>query len=224
MSKQITFRDLSPKKKLEHIWTYYRFPILAAVVGLILLISLLGTFFNREDALLDVIMVDSDANAHGDTAAFDAFLESCGIPPREGAVSLNTNISFYSEEEMALLSETDRNQAVLENYDKEQMLFTLMAAGNAEVLFGKGERFLLYAQEGLYRDLSEVLSPELLERYQDSLIYAEEDGISYPCAVRLTDNPWLLESGYYRDCCFAVLYLSDNPEIAAQFAGFLLNQ
>lgn len=223
MEAPVTFRDLTFSKKLEHIWTYYRYAILGVLFGAVLLVSLFYTFFGKPKSVLDVIMVDSNANAHTDTAAFDAFLERCGIEPYEGAVSLNTNLSFYSEDEMAQLNEMDQTQAVLSNYDKQQMLFTLMAAGDAEVLFGKGEVFLSYAEEGLFRDLTEVLSPEQLARYQEQLIYTEEHGVRYPCAVALHDNPWLAENGYYTDCYFAVLYLSDAPETAAQFAEFLLD-
>lgn len=222
MEQPITFRDLPFSQKIEHIWIYYRIPIIAALVGVILLISLVQTLANKTEPLLNVIMVDSNANAHGQTDPFDAFLKTCGIEPYAGAVSLNTNISFYSEEELELLNEMERNQAVLDNYDKEQMLFTLMAAGNGDVFFGKGEIFLSYAQEGMLRDLREVLSHDLLAEYEEDLIYVEEEGKAYPCAITLKDNPWLKENGYYTECYFGVLYLSDNPELAAQFAAFLL--
>lgn len=224
MSEQITFNDLSPKKKLEHIWAYYRFPIIAVIFGTILLISLVSTLTGKKESVLDVIMVDSNANAHSEAAAFDDFLESCGIEPYEGAVTLNTNISFYNEDELALLSETERNQAVLDNYDKQQILFTLMAAGEGDVFFGKGEIFLAYAEEGMFADLSAILSPELLARYENQLIYTVENGVRYPCAIALKADPWLAENGYYTECYFAILYLSDNPEIAARFAEYLLNQ
>lgn len=222
MEKPITFRDLPFPQKIEHIWIYYRIPIIAVLVGVILLISLVQTLANKTEPLLNVIMVDSNANAHGQTDPFDAFLKTCGIEPYAGAVSLNTNISFYSEEELELLNEMERNQAVLDNYDKEQMLFTLMAAGNGDVFFGKGEIFLSYAQEGMLRDLREVLSPDLLAEYEEDLIYVEEEGKAYPCAITLKDNLWLKENGYYTECYFGVLFLSDNPELAARFAAFLL--
>lgn len=222
MDTPITFRDLSFSQKLEHIWTYYRVPIIAAVLGIILLVSLVQTLSNDTQPLLNVIMVDSNANAHGDAAPFDAFLKDIGAEPYEGAVSLNTNISFYSEEELERLGEMERNQAVLDNYDKEQMLFTLMAAGNGDVFFGKGEIFMSYARQGMLRNLEEVLSPELLEAYKEKLIYVEEEGVSYPCAVSLSHNPWLEENGYYTECCFGLLHLGKNPETAARFAEFLL--
>lgn len=224
MSEEITFRDLPLKKKLDHIWTYYRFHVLGGIFGLILAVSLIMTLTDKKTSVLDVIMVDSNANAHSETAAFDEFLEYCGITPFDGAVTLNTNISFYSEEEMALLSEQEKSDAVLSNYDKEQMLFTLMAGGGAEVFFGKGDIFLSYADQGILVDLTTVLSPALLERYADQLVYVEEGGSRYPCAVALKDNPWLAEHGFYTECYFGILYLNDNPESAAQFAEFLLNQ
>lgn len=222
MNNRRTFRELTPAKKLEHIWLYYRVPIIAGCLALVLLISLVTTLSGGSDSLLDVIMVDSNANAHTDTDAFSEFLTECGITPYPGAVSLNTNLSFYSEEEMDQLSQTARQQAVLDNYDKEQMLFTMMAAGKSEVFFSQDAVFRTYADQGMFRDLSQVLPEALLAQYADQLLYGQEDGEDYPCGILLENNAWLQENGYYTRCCFGLLYLSDEPELAAQFAEYLL--
>lgn len=224
MSEQITFKDLTPKKKLEHIWTYYRFLIIGVILGVAMLISLISSIIGNTRSVLDVIMVDSNANGSSDTTAFNDFLESCGIEPFEDAVTLYNNLIYFSEEEMALLDQATQGEASLTNYDTQQMLLALLTAGKSEIFFGKGDLFLSYADQGALLDLTTMLSPELLARYEEQLVYAEEDGVSYPCAVALKDNPWLVENGYYTECYFGILYLNDNPELAAQFAEFLLNQ
>lgn len=224
MAQNITFRDLSFKKKLEHIWEYYSFGIVAGVIALFLIISLIRTQ-TADESLLNVLMLDSNVNAHSDSDGFDEFLTAYGYEPFDGAVSLNANLSFYDQTELEVLDEMDYNQAMQENYEKEQILFTLMASGDRDVIFGKGDIFLSYADQGMMADLSAILSEELLARYADQLVYTDEGGTAepYPCAVALSGNPWLEEHGYYHECYFSVLYLTDHPEIAAQFAEFLLS-
>lgn len=225
MEKYGSFKDLTLRKKVEHIWIYYRYYILAAIFAVFVIASLINTFFMTPESLLDVIMLDSNPSADSDPAPFAEFMDTYGYENYEGAVTVNTNLRFYDAAELALLEGTDLSAAEQENYDREQILFTLMAAGNTEILFGQNEFFLNYAHAGMLMDLTTILSPELLSRYEDQLIYTTESDTveAYPCAIALSGNKWLSENGYYETCYFGIMYLTDNPEIAAQFAEYLLN-
>lgn len=221
MSNEITFKDLSFKKKLDHIWTYYRYHILAAVIGVIVVCSMINTIFLTPDPLMDVLMVD--AGTGSDSSSFHDFLTEYGYEIYDDAVALNNNLRFYGSADLSQLSEAEQAQLASDNYTNQQVLFAILAAGGTEVMFGRGEVFLSYTGEGLFADLSDILSPELLAQYEDQLVYVEVDGVTYPCAVALTDHPWLTENGYYTDCYFGVLYRADDPEIAARFAEYLLS-
>lgn len=225
MEKEIKFKDLSLPKKIDHIWTYYRYYFLAGVFVLLLVLMIVYQATNTRDALMDVIMLDSNATAHEADAGFDGFLKEYGYETYDGAVAVNTNLSFFSPEELAPMDEVARAGAETENYEKEQILFTLMAAGDTELLFGQGEIFLNYANAGMLTDLSGILPAELLEQHKNALVYTDEDGTTnaYPCAVDLSGSPWLEENGYYKECYFGILYHADDPEIAAQFAQYLLS-
>lgn len=225
MEKEITFKDLSLRGKIDHIWTYYRYFILAGIFMLFLVFMIVYQASGTRESLMDVIMLDSNATAHEAVSGFDEFLDEYGYETYEGAVAVNTNLSFYSPEEMAPMDEASKAGAETENYEKEQILFTLMAAGDTELLFGQGDIFLNYAHAGMLADLSQLLPAGLLEQYKDDLIYTDESGTTaaYPCAISLSGNEWLAENGYYKECYFGILYHADDPQIAAQFAEYLLN-
>lgn len=225
MADRVTFQDLSFRQKLDHIWTYYRYFILAGLFVILILVPLIIQTFQAPKSLLDVIMLDSNITGDSAEAGFTEFLQAYGYESYDGAVSVNTNLSFYSQEELEKLDEMSYSAAVQDNYEKQQILFTLMAAGGTEILFGKGDIFMDYADQGMLADLSTVLSPELLDKYAGQLVYTDQNGETepYPCAIELSGSEWLSRNRYYEECLFGVLALANDSDIAAQFAEFLLN-
>lgn len=218
------FSQLPLKKKLEHIWEYYRVPILAVLFVLLVLVPITVRDLTAPKPILDAILLNSDAQ-ESTANGFEEFFAEYGYEYYEGAVSVNTNYGFFDADELALLD--DPMMAEQENREKETLLSALLAGGGTELFFGTGDMFLNYAGQGLLADLSAILPPELLEQYADRLVYTNDGGTveSYPCAVGLSDNPWLAENGYYSgQCYFGIMYLADNPEMAADFAEFLLKQ
>lgn len=217
------FGNLTAKQKLDHIWTYYKGWILGAVF-ILFVIVLTVSDMAAPKSQLDALMLNCDAE-ESDAVGFEAFFAEYGYEYYDGAVSLNTNLGFYSEDELSRAEDVAAYRQ--ENSEKELILSAQVAAGNTELLFGTEEHFLFIAEQGLLTDLREILSDELLEEYADCLIYTDESGTAerYPCAVALEYSPWLAENGYYEgQCMFGVMYLADNMEMAADFADFLLKQ
>lgn len=157
-------------------------------------------------------MMNCNDSITADSKGFDEFLEACGYDPKEDSVSLTSSLQFSDGEYST-------------SYNDTQVLTLMLAAGGQDLFFGTGDEYLDYADQGALMDLSTVLSDELLDRYQDHLIYTTEDGAvaSYPCAIELTDNAWLHKYNYYDSCYFGILYQNQNLDAALQFADFLLN-
>lgn len=223
MSNTSAFRELPLKKKLEHIWEYYKLYILAALFVLFLAVLTLSDLAAPK-AQLDALLLNTDAEESA-AVGFEEFFSEYGYEYYDGAVALNTTLGFYSEDELSRAEDVAAYRQ--ENSEKELILSAQVAAGNTELLFGTEEHFLFVAEQGLLTDLRTILSDELLAQYADALIYTNESGIAepYPCAVALDGNSWLAENGYYHgSCMFGVMHLADNPEIAADFADFLLRQ
>lgn len=211
MEKKPDFKAMSTKTKAGYIWDYYKWPIILTILGICIVISFIYNRITYREPVLNVLMINCNDMVANDDSGFDEFLTAYGYDPAESPASLNASLYF---------PEDDYSQS----YNEFQVLSTLIAAGGEDVFFGRGEIYLNYVEQGAFQDLSELLSPELLARYEDQLLYADdEDGNSYPCAVTLTDNEWLRKNNYYDSCYFGILYRGSNPETAVQFAEFLLS-
>ncbi len=181
-----------PKAKVQYVWDYYKWPIAAAIAALCFVIYLIYHYATYRDPLLNVIMMNCNDSITADSKGFDEFLEACGYDPKEDSVSLTSSLQFSDGEYST-------------SYNDTQVLTLMLAAGGQDLFFGTGSEYLDYANQGALMDLSTVLSDELLDRYQDHLIYTTEDGAvaSYPCnAIELTDNAWLHKYNYYDSCYF----------------------
>lgn len=210
MKVKVSFKALSPKKKAEFIWDYYRYAILTAGCAVVLLVVTVAQIASHREPVLNVIMVNSLILQSEPGSGFDEFLVEYGYEQFAGAID---NHQLY-------VSDGEANGIV--GY---RMLASELAAGGRDVFLGEAEILMSYAQAGALRDLREILPGALLTRYADSLLYTDENGKTepYPCAVVLSENPWLSENQYYYGtCCLGILYRGDHPEAAARFAEFLL--
>lgn len=212
MEKKTNLKELSRKARIEYIWDYYKWYILAAIIAVAVLFSLIRHFVTYREPILNVIMFNCTDNLNTDDAAFDEFLTAYGYNPKESPVGLSSTLQ---------ISETENGIP----YGDAQVLSVMIAAGGQDILFGNGQTYLDYAAEGALLDLSTVLSDDLLERYANQLLYTtdEEHTTPYPCAIELTDNEWLNEHYYSDTCYFGILWQVDHLDTAKQFAEFLLD-
>lgn len=211
MKKNAQFMSLSLGKKLEFIWDYYRFAILAVICVAIILIPSVVRVFTHRDPVLKLTMVNSLTMQDDPERGFREFLETYGYSTED---SVETRTIYASESDM-------------QGIQGIQVLSAEIAAGGRDVLIGPPELIAFYGQEGALKDLSEQLPEDVLDQFAGSLIYCDEEGKTerYPCAVLLTENRWIMENQYYfEDCCVGILYRGDNPEAAVQFLQFLLTK
>lgn len=212
MEKKADFHSLSRKAKVQYVWDYYKWPIAAADRCALLChlphLSLRDLPRPAVKRHHDELQRFHNRRQQG----FDEFLEACGYDPKEDSVSLTSSLQFSDGEYST-------------SYNDTQVLTLMLAAGGQDLFFGTGDEYLDYADQGALMDLSTVLSDELLDRYQDHLIYTTEDGAvaSLSLCDRAHRQCWLHKYNYYDSCYFGILYQNQNLDAALQFADFLLN-
>ena len=207
--KNLTFRE-----KIGYIWDYYRFHIIAIILVLSFAFSMIKHFVTYRDPLLNVIMVNSNMAEDSSAIGFNEFFEKYDYKVYEGAVDVFDDL--YIQDGMPSYTDTQYNE----------VLYTLIAAGDQDLFFGTGEIFMKYAHAGALQDLSEILPQETLAKYEEQLIYTDENGEadSYPCAISLVENDWIKKHGYYNETCyFGIFVKSAHADTATDFAEFLLN-
>ena len=216
MKYKVNFKTLFTKEKVEYIWGYYRWHILAFICGIAVIVSAVRQTVTYREPLLSVIMLNSYSSMADTTGSgFKEFFEAYGYESFEGALELKKDLYFHGE------GETN-----YEDYQNYEILLALLMAGDFELFFGAGDVYLEFVNQGYFVDLSELLSKHLLECYEGNLIYSDDMGESqpYPCAIKLSGNEWLSENNYYCDeCYFGILRQANTPEIVAEFAEFLLS-
>ena len=218
MEKKTDFKALSGKAKVQYIWDYYKLPIFASIFCIAAAASLIHHYVTYREPVLNVLMINSISGPMTTEDGFDEFLDAYGYDKEEFPVSLYGSLYFPEDTQSA---------AAADSYQNYEILATMIAAGDNDIFFGTGDTFLSYAEQGALMDLSKVLSPEMFEKYEDSMIYSTNSGESdpYPCAIEIKDNSWLKRSGYYDGSCyFGILFRSENTTAATQFAEFLLSQ
>ena len=203
------FMAMPFKKKLEHIWDYYRWHILIFLVVVFALGTWISQAIHQTEPILQVEMVNAYGSSDGGEAFAD-FLQQQGIPYYEDAVIVGRNIQ---------LDGPDASQ----NYGAAQMLFCTIAAGEPDLIFWDTDEVFPMIDEGPLLDLRELLPEELLQEEKDSLVYGKLNGETYPCGIYLEGNPWVQEHNYYVNCTASVAVTCRDRELAKNFLLYLLH-
>jgi hypothetical protein len=208
MKKKANLKQLSLKKRIEYIWDYYKLHIIGGVFCIYLAVSLLSGIYKNSQIQLNVLMINTFSYLDYNADPFKEFLSSTGHKVTENSVVFE-DLLFTGDESY--------------DYQTSQKFMVLLASGGSEIIFGNGELFDSCVEQGAFMDLRDILSNELLERYSEDLLYCEtEDGTRYPCAVSLTNSPWVLKYPEYKDCCYGIPYRSEHEETAFSLANYLL--
>ena len=74
-----SFQALPFRKKLEHIWIYYKWYILVAAAVICVLVSILGTVANNQkETLISGIFINNSTSSQGYTHLKEGYWEYCG--------------------------------------------------------------------------------------------------------------------------------------------------
>ena len=205
------FKAMPFKKKLEHIWDYYRWQILITLVVALALGTWITQALSQKDPVLQIEMVNAYGNSDG-SSAFQDFLEAEGREYYEDAVIIGKNVQMNGPDPT-------------QNYGAAQMLFCTVAAGEPDLIFWDTDQVIPILNGGPLLDLREVLPEELLKANEDRLVYGtyEEGGEPYPCGIYLERNPWIMEHKYYVNCTASVSVSCKDRALAADFLTYLLN-
>lgn len=222
------WKAMTPKKKRQYIWGYYKFHIIITLLVLFLGGRWIYEIATNQPPVLTVTMFNVMESVDGSHSAnFDEYLQKYGYENFENAVSCNTTLKIFTKEENADLFAASYVQ-------HSNALYTWLQAGSEDVVIGRGEYFYRDLVESVvFMDLREVLPQELLEQYADSLVYctpvplgqpqeSADPSKAYPCAIYLKDNAWIQGTGYYRECYVGIPKSAKHVDAAKNFLEYIL--
>ena len=178
-------------KRLGWIMTYYRLQILCvlaaiSVAGYIIYINVRP----QRTVILNVMMVNGNTSAESDL--FDRYLSAAGYNTAEDTayVSNGIQISFDGSDAHA--------------WDYFEVVSAQFLTGDIDLFFSNGEVFESFANYGAFLDVADYLTPEELERYQDSILYVtnRKTGEQMACGLILGPETQIRQELYFLDTCY----------------------
>ena len=102
-----SFRHMSPRDKVDYIFTYYKLPIFTACVVLALLISSAWRALTKKDPVLYVAYINVTAGETLDSALTDGYLQYMELDPKKQAMIVYRNL-YITEDASVEADRVDR--------------------------------------------------------------------------------------------------------------------
>ena len=149
------------KEKIEHIITYYGV-MLAILAGVLMFaVSYTVHLLTLKDSALNITCLGASVTQKDTDAFAGGFAEYAGIDQEQYEVDISTNLSSYAQ------SGSDSA------YDAAEIMIAMAASQAVDGVVSDATTLIPYMYQGLFADLTEVLSAGQQERYKDHFLYAD---------------------------------------------------
>lgn len=154
-------KDKSPQERREYFWEYYKWPALAVLVAIALLISGIVGIVNRRETAFSAMLLNAKLGIEDD-AFLDGFYARAGIDSSTHTAALYTGLSMIE----------DRQQ---HNTDAFQRIVAGISVQDTDVITGLefGFQMCAYSTAGVFKDLRDFYDADTLAALSDRLYYVD---------------------------------------------------
>jgi len=166
-AQKAAFRAMSPAKKLEHLFLYYKWPIILALIALLILSSVLKRELTKKDTALYLALINVAAGSEVDTALTEGYLEATGANPRRSEVFLYSDLYISKDAD-----ELNHEYA----YASQMKVMAAIQAQKLDVVLMNRESYDIFSQNGYLAELPPYLeadNPSLREILEPLLVENE---------------------------------------------------
>ena len=167
-------------KKLEYFWDYYKIHVMITVFLACMFGSILHTIVSQKETLLSVALINAFPNTE-DALLMEDFENYLGLNRKKQQVLIDS--TYYLDD--------DSTSPYATTYS--QKFSTNAMTGKLDVVLADIRNFEFYGNQGLFQDLSLILSKEMLDMYQDSLYYVDhpydETSNLVPIGIQINSAP-----------------------------------
>ncbi len=201
------FKALPAKKKVEHIYEYYRWHILIGIAVVGLLVSLVTTIAgNRKDVLISGIFINNSTTAEGYAHLQQDYFDYCGSDSNTRVDLVETR---YLDFESGAVSQNDAASFML--------VTSMIAARTLDYIVTDEATLAHFMEQEVVLDLRLALSDEQLAQYDVITL----DGI--PAAIRLNGTAFADHYPLSSDTsCILLVASTQSYEKDARFLEYLL--
>lgn len=199
------------------IWDYYKWFIIVGVIVIAALIGTISHFASYQEAVVQIALVNCDTAKMEEEGEpdFSDFMEKYGYDTKKEKVSLNTGY------------DVDLDATGTAEVYSFQSFVALAAAGGVDVMAADEEAYKFIAECRTIASLEEYFPDEFLEKYKEDIVYAEnvDTGEDFPAGIRIENNPWMVEHGFYeKDCVIGIGNGTEREEAAVRMLLYLLGE
>lgn len=152
------------KEKASYFWEYYKWYVIIPAIIIVFLGTTIYQKVTEPETILNGILLNT-YNEHSDASSrevIDAFSKQQKIDTKEYEVSLNTSLTFDSD-----------NPSNTTNSDTIQALVAWLAAGTVDFICTDINSSTDFAYNGYFIDLREILSKEEIQKYEPYFLYID---------------------------------------------------
>ena len=230
------FKNMSPSKKLEHVFTYYKLPIFLILLACVVLGSVIHRSLTHKQPLLHLALVNVSVSDDTKKLLTSDFLTYADADPKKNEVYLYQNL-YLSENADTLNHEYA--------YASKMKVTGAISAKQMDLVLMNREGYDIFSNNGYLLDLSESLSrydgefstamEQLLTEnkvvisdnsLEVMLGVADEEQIiteSAQNAINVSALPIFKTAAFDGDVYLGIIANSDRTDTALQYIGYLFS-
>ncbi len=233
-AQKAAFRAMSPAGKLDHIWTYYKWPILLGLIALLILGSTLHRQLTKKEPVLYAALANVAVGSDLESSLTAGFLEATDVDSRKAEVYLYREL-YLSEDADQLNHEYA--------YASRMKLMGAIQSQKLDVLVMNREAYDLLSESGYLLELDALLEadPALAEQTAPWLIandvIVSDNGLDWTLGeaethevvtrsecngIDLSELPLFQKAGFEEPVYLGVIANSPRLPAALQYVQYLL--
>ena len=228
--KKAQFAAMSPRKKLEHIWLYYKIPILLGILAVAIAVSSLHRALTEKDAVLSAAFLNVSIGSELDTKLTEEYLLSRGYDPDR------TEVLCYRDLYLSNNPSPENHEYA---YASGLKLLATINAKDLDLVLMNRESYDLCSGSGYLMDLTEVISPEnprFAPYVTENLVILEDNAIEVNLgsaeeytavtqtvanALDLSGHPLFTAAGFSGDVYLGIIGNTTRLSECADYLAFL---
>lgn len=163
---------LNIKQRLQYIWDYYKLPLLAVPIAVLVLLFLVKSFQTDTEPDFSLYLINQPVTEEKRQALETSLLTVFCPDAAESSVYVDASLTITPSSP---------------DYDSQMSFTTAIAGHTIDVMIADEEFFTYYAAKDAFYDLSELLPAELYEQFTPYLLLADDSaGVSHAYGIDIS--------------------------------------
>jgi hypothetical protein len=216
MEKKADFKTMKKSEIAGFVWDYYKWFIIVGIIIIAAVVGIVRHFLSYKDSVVQIALLNCNkTQMEKEEPDFTDFMEMYGYDSRKEEIKVNTGY------------DVDINATSSAEIYSFQSFVALTAAGGVDVMAADEETYEFVAECRAIASLEEYLPGGFMEKYNEDIVYAKnmDTGEDFPAGIRIENNPWMVEHGFYgEDCVIGFGNGTKKEEAAVQMFLYILGE